>query len=109
MEKRFIFAPVKIKMNLRQEKNITMSTTVIDRRRTSFNLRKDVLEILKEKAKQSHHTLNTYVESVLIDNAYSDIPNPTTCAAIAEAKAGNRNPKEVYSTVDDLMNDLMAL
>lgn len=86
-----------------------MSTTVISRRRASFNLRKDVLEILKEKAKQSHHTLNTYVERVLIDNAYSDIPNQTTRTAIEEAKEGNRNPKEIYSSVDDLMKDLMAV
>lgn len=86
-----------------------MSTTLMQKRRTSFNLRKDVLEILKEKARQSHHTLNTYVEMVLIDNAYSDIPNQTTLTAIAEAKAGEKNPKEVYSNVDDLMNDLMAV
>lgn len=74
---------------------------------TSFSLRSDVLNILRQKALRSHRTLDAYIESVLIDDAYTDEPNATTQQAIIEAKTGNRDSREVYDNVDAMMKDLL--
>jgi chromosome segregation and condensation protein ScpB len=82
-----------------------MATTVI-RKPASFRLRVDLLDRLKRKAEQENRTLNNYVESVLLDIAYHE-PNAVTKAAIKEAKSG-KNGNKVYSSVDELVNDLDA-
>jgi predicted DNA-binding protein len=64
-----------------------MNTAVISRKQTSFRLRTDLLERLREKAAKANRTLNNYVESVLLDDAF-DIPNEETADAIREAKSG---------------------
>lgn len=73
---------------------------------TSFNLRPDVLNILKRKAHNSHCSLDEYVENVLLDYAYADEPNETTRQAIMEAKKVERNPQEVYDNVDAFMKSI---
>ena len=55
-------------------------------------------------AKASNRSLNNFVESVLLDAMFRE-PNETTKAAIAEAMS-NKN-KEVYDSVDGLMEELM--
>lgn len=82
--------------------------STISRVSTSFNLRTDVLDILKKKARSSHRTLDAYVEDVLLDDAYTDEPNTETRCAIMEAKEGNRDGNEVYDNIDALMAGLMG-
>ena len=77
----------------------------ITRRPTSFRLRTDLLEGLKRKAARENRTLNNYVESVLLDIVY-DEPNEVTKAAIQEAMSG-RNRNKVYSSVDEMFNDIL--
>lgn len=74
---------------------------------TSFNLPSDVLGILRQKAHRSHRTLDAYIESVLIEDAYADEPNAITRQAIIEAKKGKRCPNEVYDSVEAMMKDLL--
>ncbi len=77
------------------------------RKSTSFRLRTDVLDILKKKAALANRTLNNYVESLLIKNAYSDEPNETTKTAISEVLSEDKNKEDTYGSVDSLMNELM--
>ena len=79
--------------------------TAIIRKPTSFRLRTDLLEGLKRKAARENRTLNNYVESVLLDIVY-DEPNEVTKAAIQEAMSG-RNRNKVYSSVDEMFNDIL--
>jgi hypothetical protein len=83
-----------------------MDTKAI-RKSTSFRLRTDVLDILKKKAALANRTLNNYVESLLIKDAYSDEPNETTKTAISEVLSEDKNKKDTYGSVDSLMNELM--
>ena len=82
-----------------------METTVV-RKPASFRLRSDLLEGLRRNAKRENRTLNNYVESVLLDIVYNE-PNKVTKAAIEEAMSG-RNRNKVYSSVEELFNDLDA-
>nr|WP_308572083.1 toxin-antitoxin system protein [uncultured Prevotella sp.] len=70
-------------------------------------MRTDVLDILKKKAALANRTLNNYVESLLIKNAYSDEPNETTKTAISEVLSEDKNKEDTYGSVDSLMNELM--
>ena len=79
--------------------------TAIIRKPTSFRLRTDLLEGLKRKAARENRTLNNYVESVLLDIVY-DEPNEVTKAAIQEAMS-RRNYNKVYSSVDEMFNDIL--
>lgn len=79
----------------------------IPRVSTTLSLRSDVLSILRQKALRSHRTLDSYIESVLMDDAYTDEPNATTRQAIIEAKTGKRNPNEIYDSVDAMLKDLL--
>ena len=46
--------------------------TTIERKPTSFRLRKDLLEEMKRHAARENRTLNNYVESLLLDLLYPD-------------------------------------
>lgn len=83
-----------------------MDTKAI-RKPTSFRLRTDVLDILKKKAALANRTLNNYVESLLIKDAYSDEPNETTKTALSEVLSEDKNKEDTYDNVDSLMNELM--
>lgn len=73
------------------------------RQRTSFRLRRDLLDSLKRRAKESNTSLNSYVEGVLLDEVYS-VPNEETLAAIEEARSG-----KAMETLDlDHFNDFVA-
>lgn len=76
---------------------------VVIRKQTSFRLRKDLLQILHQKAKMENRSLNNFVESTLMDAMYSE-PNEITVAAIAEART-NQN-KNGCSSVESLMEEL---
>lgn len=57
------------------------------RQPASFRLSPQLLAALKERARASNRSLNSYVEGVLLDAIYFE-PNETTIAAIEEARAG---------------------
>ena len=59
----------------------------IVRKKTSFRLREDLLQVLQEQAKKANRSLNNFVESTLMDAIYSE-PNEETIAAIKEARTG---------------------
>ena len=77
----------------------------ITRKTTSFRLRTDLLEKLKQNANKTNRTLNNYVESILLDLVYRE-PNEKTKRAIAEASTGY-NENKVYDSVDELYDDLL--
>lgn len=82
--------------------------TTIERKPTSFRLRKDLLEGLKRNAARENRTLNNYVESLLLDIFYHE-PNDVTKAAIEEAMNRTHYPEgEVYSSAEELLNALDA-
>jgi len=53
----------------------------------SFRLPVDLIETLKKLAKKQNRSLNNYVETLLLDAAYSE-PNATTLAAMKEVESG---------------------
>lgn len=79
--------------------------TTIERKPTSFRLRTDLLERLRRNAIRQNRTLNNYVESLLLDIVYNE-PNDATRAAIEEAISG-RNSNKVYTSADEMMNDIL--
>ena len=79
----------------------------IQRTQTSFRLRTDVLDILKKKAAKANRTLNSYVENLLVEDAFPEEPNETTKAAINEAMSMSGSQKDTYSSVGELMAELM--
>lgn len=60
---------------------------VADRKRTSFRLNTTLLGDMKRNAAKNHMSLNSYVESLLLDATYYE-PNEETREAIEEARAG---------------------
>ena len=62
-----------------------MNKVAVDRKRTAFRLRTDLLDRLKVAAKKENRSLNNYVESVLLDAVYRE-PNEETLAAMKDAK-----------------------
>lgn len=52
----------------------------------SFRLSSALIDRLKQLAKRQNRSLNNYVETLLLDAAYSE-PNPTTLAAMREAES----------------------
>lgn len=75
------------------------------RKRTSFRLREDLLQILQEQAKKANRSLNNFVESTLMDAVYSE-PNEETIAAINEARSGKYAGTIDVSSFDAFMKSL---
>jgi len=86
-----------------------MNTVTIQRKQTSFRLREDLLKILKTKAAQANRTLNNYVESVLLDNAYGNDPNAETRAAIEEAMSGENAGTLNMDSFDAFVNSINTI
>lgn len=59
----------------------------IQKKATMFRLNVDLIDRLKELAKQQHRSLNNFVECILLDIAYNE-PNEETKAAMEEARSG---------------------
>ncbi len=79
--------------------------TTIRRKQTSFRLRTDLLEEMKNAAKKENRTLNNYLESLLLNYFYSE-PNEVTKAAIEEAVSGH-NRNKVYTNIDEMFDDIL--
>lgn len=63
----------------------------------SFRLSVELIERLKMMARKQNRSLNNFIETALMDLAYSE-PNEETKAAIEEAKAGKlQGPLDVSS------------
>lgn len=60
---------------------------IVERKQTSFRLRKDLLERMQLEARKENRSLNNFVESKLMDIIYSQ-PNKTTLNAMKEAESG---------------------
>ena len=61
----------------------------------SFRLSVELIDRLKQLAKRQNRSLNNYVETILLDEAYHE-PNAVTLAAMKEAES-------------DAMNDVPSL
>jgi len=59
----------------------------IERKRTSFRLRPELLNKLREEATQENISLNTYVEDLLMQSV-ANKPNRDTLNALREARSG---------------------
>lgn len=59
----------------------------LHKKNQSFRLSVDLIERLRLLAKRQNRSLNNYVETLLLDAAYSE-PNEATIAAMKEAKSG---------------------
>lgn len=73
--------------------------TVIPKKNQSFRLSVDLIERLRQLAKRQNRSLNNYVETLLLDAAYSE-PNDVTLAAMKEAESGslrNTTPLDLSS------------
>jgi len=79
--------------------------TTIRRKQTSFRLRTDLLEEMKNAAKKENRTLNNYLESLLLNYFYNE-PNEVTKAAIEEAMSGH-NRNKVYTNIDEMFDDIL--
>ena len=79
--------------------------TTIQRKQTSFRLRTDLLDFMKQDAERTNRTLNNFLESLLLDYYYNE-PNEVTKSAIEEAMSG-RNRNKVYTDVDEMLNDIL--
>ena len=82
--------------------------TTIQRKQTSFRLRTDLLDFMKQDAERENRTLNNFLESLLLDYYYNE-PNEVTKVAIEEAMNRKDYPEgEVYDSVDELFKALDA-
>lgn len=63
----------------------------------TFSLRVDLIERLKDMAKQEHCSLDNLVESILFEAAYNE-PNEITKAALEEAISGKLRTKPPIDT-----------
>lgn len=79
--------------------------TTIRRKQTSFRLRTDLLDFMKEDAERENRTLNNFLESLLLNYYYNE-PNEVTKAAIEEAMSG-RNRNKTYANVDEMLDDIL--
>lgn len=59
----------------------------LPKKNQSFRLSIELIERLRQLAKRQNRSLNNYVETVLLDAAYSE-PNDVTLAAMKEAENG---------------------
>ena len=62
-----------------------MNTVAVDRKQTAFRRRTDLPDRRKAAAKKENRSLNTFVESVLLDAVYRE-PNEETLTAMKDAK-----------------------
>lgn len=80
--------------------------TTIQRKQTSFRLRTDLLDAMREAAERENRTLNNYLENLLLNIIYHE-PNEVTKAAIEEAMNRTEYPlDELYDDVDELFKAL---
>lgn len=77
----------------------------IQKKAQSFRLPVDLIERLKKMARRENRSLNNFVESALLDIAYSE-PNEVTRAAIEEAKDGKYEGELDVSSVEAMYKSM---
>ncbi len=70
------------------QNGITMNTSSVTRKQTSFRLSDNLLKRLRIEAKKHNRSLNNLVESVLLAFV-SEKPNKTTLSAMKEAETSD--------------------
>lgn len=81
----------------------------LTKKNQSFRLSVDLIERLRLLAKRENRSLNNYVETLLLDAAYSE-PNEETLAAMKEAQSGNlRNSTPIDLSSIEAMERSMGL
>lgn len=76
---------------------------------TTFRLKTDLLERLKELARNQHRSLNNLVELILLEAAWCE-PNEETMEAMREAKSGaNRDANPIDTSSVDAMLKSMGI
>lgn len=71
----------------------------LPKKNQSFRLSVELIERLRQLAKRQNRSLNNYVETLLLDAAYSE-PNDVTLEAMKEAQSGsmrNTTPLDLSS------------
>lgn len=59
----------------------------VERERTAFRLRKDLLNKLKKEAKLENRSVNNFVETILLEAMFRE-PSDTTLEAMREVESG---------------------
>lgn len=77
----------------------------INRKSAMFRLRTELLERLKLLAARDNHSLNNYVETILMDVAYNT-PNATTLAAMKEAQDDSNLTTVNMDSYDSFLSSL---
>ena len=81
----------------------------VPKKNQSFRLPVDLIERLRQLAKRQNRSLNNYVETLLLDAAYSE-PNEATLAAMKEAQSGSlRNSEPLALSSIEAMERSMGL
>lgn len=76
---------------------------------TTFRLNSDLIERLKEIARNQHRSLNNLVELILLEAAWCE-PNEETMEAMREAKSGaNRDENPIDTSSVDAMLKSMGI
>lgn len=82
---------------------------VLTKKNQSFRLSVDLIDRLRQLAKLQNRSLNNFVETLLLDAAYSE-PNETTLRAMEEARSGAlRNTAPVDLSSVEAMERSMGL
>jgi hypothetical protein len=89
----------------------TNSPTIMEttrRQQASFRFKPELLNRLKHEAKQSNCSLNSYVESALMDMIYC-IPNAETIEAINEVRSGRhlQNKPVDLTDIDSMTKSIL--
>lgn len=81
----------------------------LPKKNQSFRLSVDLIDRLRQLAKLQNRSLNNFVETLLLDAAYSQ-PNETTLRAMEEARSGAlRNTAPVDLSSVEAMERSMGL
>lgn len=81
----------------------------LTKKNQSFRLSVDLIDRLRQLAKLQNRSLNNFVETLLLDAAYSE-PNETTLRAMEEARSGAlRNTPPVDLSSVEAMERSMGL
>lgn len=81
----------------------------LPKKNQSFRLSVELIDRLRQLAKLQNRSLNNYVETLLLDAAYSE-PNEITLAAMKEAQSGSlRNTAPLDLSSVEAMERSMGL
>lgn len=81
----------------------------LPKKNQSFRLSVELIDRLRQLAKLQNRSLNNYVETLLLDAAYSE-PNEITLAAMKEAQSGSlRNAAPLDLSSVEAMERSMGL